>query len=134
MKKTLTLFMPIIFIYLNPLFAQEVIQNDSVRTDSTEIMVKDIFVGKWKKEDSKNPIDPTFFHVTKNDREEYRINFSNEDFYVDASLISNILKGKNMSGNFVIEVISENPTVLSYSDDGRGHFEPVRNERFIISE
>ena len=93
---------------------------------------KAIFIGIWKKEDSSNPIDPTSIEVKKEDG--YKIKFSNDDYFVPANDSSNILKGHSNSGNFEIEVISEDPLIISYSDDGRGHFEPVKNERFAKEE
>lgn len=88
-----------------------------------------IFIGEWKKEDSSNPIDPTFFEIKKED--EYKIQFSNDDYFVSVENSSNMLKGYSNSGNFEIKLISENPPIVSYSDDGRGHFEPVKNVRFV---
>lgn len=102
----------------------------SVTSFSKEKEVTDtLFLGKWKKEDSSNPIDPTTIEVKNEDG--YMIKFSNDDYFVPANDSSAILKGYSNSGNFEIEVISEDPLVISYSDDGRGHFEPVKNERFV---
>ena len=89
-------------------------------------------IGNWKKENSSSPIDPTYFQIKKEDENGYTIRFSNEDFFVPAVDSSGVLKGKNKSGDFELEIIAENPTVMSYSDDGRGgHFEPIKNERFV---
>ncbi len=91
-----------------------------------------MFSGSWKKEDTNNPIDPTSILIKKNEEGLYKVKFSNENYFVNAKLSSNVLKGKSNSGNFTIEVVSKNPTILEYSDDGRGHFEPVKNEHFIL--
>jgi len=92
----------------------------------------DTFIGKWRKEDSSNPIDPTSIEIKKENDSSYALKFSNEDYYISSENTSNILKGNNMSGKFIIEVIPENPVVISYSDNGRdGHFEPNRNIRFV---
>jgi small nuclear ribonucleoprotein (snRNP)-like protein len=90
-----------------------------------------IFIGKWKKEDLSNPIDPTFFEIKKKGESDYAIKYNSQDYFVPANLISGILKGKSNSRNFMIKRVSENPPIISYSDDGRGHFEPNRNVRFI---
>lgn len=90
-----------------------------------------IFIGQWKKEDTSNPIDPTSIEIEKESENGYTIKFSNEDYFIQANNTLNILKGENGSGNFVMEIISENPPIISYSDDGRGHFEPVVNELFV---
>lgn len=88
------------------------------------------FIGNWTKENSSSPIDPTYFQIKKENG--YSIRFSNEDFFVPANDSSGVLKGKNNSGDFRLEIVSENPTVISYSDDGRGgHYNPVTNERFV---
>lgn len=90
------------------------------------------FFGHWKKEDSASPIDPTSFQIKKEDENGYTIRFSNEDYFVPADDSSGVLKGKNMSGQFELKIVSENPTVLSYSDDGKGgHYDPIKNERFV---
>lgn len=90
------------------------------------------FIGNWEKENSSSPVDPTYFQIKKDDENGYTIRFSNEDFFVPAVDSSGVLKGKNNSGDFELEIVSENPTVISYSDDGRGgHFDPIKNERFV---
>lgn len=90
------------------------------------------FIGNWKKEDLSSPIDPTYFQIKKEDENSYTIRFSNEDHFVPADYSTGILKGKNNSGDFELEIVSETPTVIYYSDDGRGgHFDPIKNERFV---
>jgi len=90
------------------------------------------FVGSWKKEDSSSPIDPTYFKIHKDAEHEYSITFGNEDYSNPVEHTSNTLQGNSSSGKFVMELISGNPLVISYSDDGRGgHFNPNTNVRFI---
>ena len=90
------------------------------------------FLGNWKKENSASHFDPTYFQIKKGNENGYTIRFSNEDYFVPTDYSSGVLKGKNNSGNFKLEIASENPTVISYSDDGGGgHYDPVTNERFI---
>ena len=90
------------------------------------------FIGNWKKENSSSPVDPTYFQIKKEDENGYTIRFSNEDYFVPADDSSAVLKGKNKSGDFELEIVSKNPTVISYSDDGRGgHYDPIKNERFV---
>ncbi|MFY0607098.1 MAG: hypothetical protein JXR10_10300 [Cyclobacteriaceae bacterium] len=93
------------------------------------------FVGNFKKEDSSSPIDPTYFEIKKDDENGYAVRFSNEDYFVNADVSMGVLKGKNNSGEFELKIVSENPTVISYSDDGRsGHFDPIKNERFVAED
>ena len=95
----------------------------------------DNFIGHWKKEDSSNPIDPTFFDIKKNSNNSYSIKFSNTDYFVPTNFISDTLTGNSSSGSIKMVFLSENPVAISYSDDGRGgHFDPVKNERFIKEE
>ena len=101
------------------------------QSNITEPIANSIFIGHWVKEDSINPIDPTSFFIMKKDETGYSIKFSNEDYFISSSVNSNIIKGTNTCGKFTIKLISETPLVISYSDDGRGHFAPVVNERFI---
>ena len=90
------------------------------------------FIGNWKKKNSSSPIDPAYFQIKKEDENGYTIKFSNEDYFVPADGSSGVLKGKNNSGDFELEIVSENPTIISYSDDGRGgHYDPITNERFV---
>ena len=90
-----------------------------------------LFIGQWKKENAENPIDPTGFKIYKNDDNDYSITFR-DDIAIDLpNLAHKSIKGENTLGNFTLELISENPLVISYSDDGRGHFDPVVNERFV---
>ncbi|WP_276390699.1 hypothetical protein [Eudoraea chungangensis] len=89
-------------------------------------------IGYWKKENSSSPIDPAYFQIKREDENGYSIKFSNEDYFVPAAESSGVLKGKYNSGKFELKIVSENPTVISYSDDGRGgHYNPITSERFV---
>ena len=102
-----------------------------VSLEKAESNTNSIIIGKWNKEDSSNPIDPASFEINRENENSYYIKFSNEHYFVELNDTLNILKGKSNSGNFSIKLVSKNPAVILYSDDGRGHFEPVVNERFI---
>jgi hypothetical protein len=102
-----------------------------ISLEKEELNTSAIFIGKWKKEESSNPMDPTSFEIKKKNESDYTIKFSGEDYFVSAIELSDILKGQSSSGKFEIDIVSKNPPIISYSDDGRGHFEPNRNIRFV---
>ncbi len=90
------------------------------------------FIGNWKKENSSIPIDPLYFKIQKEDENGRTIRFINEDYFVPEDGSSNVLKGKNNSGDFKLEIVSQNPISISYSDNVKGgNNDQITNERFV---
>jgi len=57
----------------------------------------------------------------------YYMYFGGDAGFVKADVKADSISGTNFSGKFTIKLISTDPPQLLYSDDGRGHFEPVKD-------
>lgn len=62
------------------------------------------------------------------------IDFGQGENRYEADVYSNIIEGDNFSGKFKLELVSEDPAIFEYSDDGRGHFEPITKQRYSKPE
>lgn len=103
----------------------------SIDEDKDESTIETFFLGEWNKENMENPIDPKTFVISKNKDHVYSINFGDDISLNLPILNTKIVKGVNALGNYTLELISTSPPIISYSDDGRGHFNPVINEKFM---
>lgn len=58
----------------------------------------------------------------------YYVYFGQDAGFIKADVESDTIEGSNFSGKFTIKLISTNPPQFLYSDDGRGHFEPIKDQ------
>ena len=55
----------------------------------------------------------------------YYMYFGGDAGFIKADVKADSISGTNFSGKFTIKLISTDPPQFLYSDDGRGHFEPI---------
>lgn len=91
--------------------------------------IKFSFLGIWTKADNNNPIGSDKI-VIKEAEDGYYIDFGDGDMFYKIES-NNSIEGENFSGKFSIISNKDFPNTIYYSDDGRGHFNPIINEQYV---
>lgn len=98
-----------------------------------EPVVNTLIFGDWNSITSDaTPIGHQQIKIRPGGKKGVYIDFGSQgDNYVAADIYSNTLTGTNTSGHWKLELLSTDPAIFEYSDDGNGgHFEPIKNQKY----
>lgn len=87
-----------------------------------QVTKKSPFLGVWG---TGSPI-----VIAEGGEEGYYMYFGQDAGFVKADINKDTIAGTNFTGKFTIKLISTDPPQMLYSDDGRGHFEPIVDQLY----